>query len=149
MLSNNKILVSACLCGEKCRYNGSSVSNNVVDTLEQKNIIKICPELLGGLLIPREPCEIVGGTASDVIRGNAKILGLSGKNYTKQYMRGVKEVIHITKKNNAKMAVLKQKSPSCGYGKVYNGEFSGKIIEGNGILAEELLKIFERGKINA
>ena len=56
-------------------------------------------------------------------------------------MRGVKEVIHITKKNNAKMAVLKQKSPSCGYGKVYNGEFSGKIIEGNGILAEELLKM--------
>ena len=141
MLSNNKILVSACLCGEKCRYNGSSVSNNVVDTLEQKNIIKICPELLGGLLIPREPCEIVGGTASDVIRGNAKILGLSGKNYTKQYMRGVKEVINITKKNNVKMAVLKQKSPSCGYGKVYNGEFSGKIIEGNGILAEELLKM--------
>ena len=141
MLSNNKILVSACLCGEKCRYNGSSVSNNVVDTLEQKTIIKICPELLGGLLIPREPCEIVGGTASDVIRGNAKILGLSGKNYTKQYMRGVKEVINITKKNNVKMAVLKQKSPSCGYGKVYNGEFSGKIIEGNGILAEELLKM--------
>lgn len=141
MLLNNKILVSACLCGEKCRYNDSSVSNNVVDTLEQKNIIKICPELLGGLLIPREPCEIVGGTANDVIRGNAKILGLSGKNYTKQYMRGVKEVIHITKKNNAKMAVLKQKSPSCGYGKVYNGEFSGKIIEENGILAEELLKM--------
>ena len=56
-------------------------------------------------------------------------------------MRGVKEVINITKKNNVKMAVLKQKSPSCGYGKVYNGEFSGKIIEGNGILAEELLKM--------
>lgn len=109
--------------------------------VEFKSDIKVCPELLGGLLIPREPCEIVGGTASDVIRGNAKILGLSGKNYTKQYMRGVKEVIHITKKNNVKMAVLKQKSPSCGYGKVYNGEFSGKIIEGNGILAEELLKM--------
>ena len=98
-------------------------------------------ELLGGLLIPREPCEIVGGKAIDVIRGNAKILGISGRDYTKEYIRGVNEVIDITKKNNVKMAVLKQKSPSCGYGKVYNGEFSSKIIEGNGILAEELLKI--------
>ena len=64
-------------------------------------------------------------------------------------MRGVKEVINITKKNNVKMAVLKQKSPSCGYGKVYNGEFSGKIIEGNGILAEELLKKIKNGDEDA
>lgn len=140
-MSKSKILVSACLCGEKCRYNGLSVSNSIVNTFGQKNIIKVCPELLGGLSIPREPCEIVGGTASDVINGKARILGISGKDYTKQYMCGVKETIHIAKKNNVKKALLKQKSPSCGYGMVYNGEFSGKITIGNGILAEELLKI--------
>lgn len=140
-MSCNKILVSACLCGEECRYNGKSVPNKIVGRLESKNIIKVCPELLGGLLIPREPCEIVNGTAKDVIQNKAQILGITGLDYTKQYMLGINETIKIVKQNKIKKAILKQSSPSCGYGVIYDGSFSGRKIMGNGLLAEELLKI--------
>ncbi len=133
-----KILVSACLAGIKCRYNGKEVVNQYVPKLEQSEIIKVCPEVLGGLETPREPCEIIGGTAEEVWKGTAKILSISGKDCTKQFKIGALKVLDIVRENNITKAVLKQRSPSCGYGINYDGTFSGNKINGNGILAELL-----------
>lgn len=137
-MCNKKILVSACLCGRKCRYDGKSANNKIIDTLDKNRIIEICPEILGGLTIPREPCEIVGGTAKDVLKGKAKILSKTGTDYTKEYKTGVEKILKIVDENEIERAVLKQNSPSCGYGKIYDGSFTGKKIRGNGILAEML-----------
>lgn len=134
-----KILISACLYGEKCRYNGSNVNSDL--KFDEKEVLKICPELLGGLGVPRESCEIVGGNAEDVINGTAKIIGLSGKDYTNEYLQGMEKAIQLVKKHKIEIAYLKQNSPSCGYGKVYDGNFCGKIIKGNGIFAEMLKKL--------
>ena len=134
-----KILIRACLCGDKCRYNGSDVKNDL--KFDDKEVLKICPELLGGLGIPRESCEIVDGSAEDVINRTAKIIGISGKDYTNEYLEGMEKAIELVKKHKIEIAYLKQNSPSCGYGKVYDGKFRGKIIEGNGIFAERLKKL--------
>ncbi len=135
-----KILVSSCLCGKKCRYNGSCVNNSYIENLTKEEIIEACPELLGGLSIPREPCEIVGGNAEDVWNNKARILSKTGNDYTEQYKLGSNKVLEIIRQNKIKKAILKQNSPSCGYGKIYDGKFSGNKIEGNGILAELLKK---------
>lgn len=134
-----KILVSACLWGEKCRYNGSSVE--VKFDFNDADILKVCPELLGGLSVPREACEIVNGTAQDVINGSSKIIGISGNDYTKEYLLGTNRAIELVKKHKIEIAYLKQNSPSCGYGKVYNGKFQGEKIDGNGIFAEKLKEL--------
>ena len=139
-MSHKKILVSSCLCGKKCRYNGSCVNNDYIKNLKKEEIIEACPELLGGLGIPRESCEIVGGNAKDVWNDKAKILSKTGIDFTEQYKLGSNKVLEITLKNKIKKAILKQNSPSCGYGKIYDGTFSGNKIKGNGILAELLEK---------
>lgn len=134
-----EIVVSACLCGNKCRYNGQSVESDLY--VEKNEVLILCPEILGGLGVPREPCEIVNGNAKDVINGKAKIIGVSGNDYTKEYLNGVENAIKIVKQHNIKVAYLKQNSPSCGFGKVYDGQFQNKKIIGNGIFAEELKEL--------
>jgi len=123
------ILCSACLLGLKCRYDGKSKLNKKVRELSKKVIlIPVCPEQLGGLPTPREPAEQ---------RGN-KVVTKSGKDVTENFLKGAKEVLKITKIFGAKEAILKQKSPSCGCGKIYDGTFSGKVIKGDGVTASLL-----------
>lgn len=125
------ILVSACLLGVSCRYDGKSKPNeNVIALKDRYNLIPVCPEIMGGLPTPRKASEIQG---FQVVMGD-------GTNVTKEYRKGAEEVLRLCRLFGCKRAVLKEKSPSCGCGKVYNGTFSGKLIDGNGITAKLLME---------
>lgn len=135
------ILVSSCLCGEKCKYNGGdNLNEEVLEYLAKEEVIQVCPEVLGGLSTPRTPAEIVGGTAKDVLQGKAKVMTQSGEDVTSAFIRGAHEALNLAKRYQVKKAILKAKSPSCGKGKVYDGTFRGQLIVGNGITAEMLLE---------
>lgn len=123
------ILVSACLLGVACRYDGTGKLIDGFEELKQKhNLIPICPEIYGGLPTPREPAEKVGD----------RILTKTGEDVTFNYQRGAMEVLKLANMLDCSYAILKKRSPSCGYGEVYDGTFSGKLVKGNGILAELL-----------
>jgi len=124
-------LCSACLLGIKCRYDGKDALNKkVVELLKTGLLIPVCPEQLGGLPTPREPAEIVG----------KRVITRSGEDVTEKFMRGAEETLKIAKLLGVKEAILKQGSPSCGCGRIYNGTFSGKIVKGDGITASLLKK---------
>jgi uncharacterized protein YbbK (DUF523 family) len=124
-------IVSACLAGVKCRYNGEATScKKVIELVKQGKAISVCPEQMGGLPTPRDSAEKIGN----------KFLTKNGEYLTAQFKKGAKEVLKIAKKNNIKEAILKSKSPSCGCGKIYDGTFSGKLIAGDGITTTLLKK---------
>jgi len=135
------ILVSACLCGINTKYNGeNNLSQGVLKLIRKERIIPICPEQLGGLTTPREPCEICGGTGGDVLDRKAIVITSNGKNVTDNFLRGAYETLNIAKAFNIQKAILKSKSPSCGYNKIYDGTFKKNIIKGNGVTTELLIK---------
>ena len=138
-----KILVSACLLGLNTKYSGeSNLDDSLIKTLKEKNITfyPLCIEQLGGLTTPREPAEIEKGHSSaDVLEGQAKVLTKSGKDVTEQYVKGAKSVISFCKRFEITHAILQERSPACGYTKVYDGTFSGKLIAGVGILTQLLI----------
>jgi len=119
-------ICSACLLGIKCRYDGKSKRNKKILELAKKEIlIPVCPEQLGGLPTPREPAEQKG----------KKVITKLGKDVTKKFKKGARQVLKIAKLFGVREAILKQRSPSCGCGQIYDGTFSGKIIKGNGVTA--------------
>lgn len=125
------ILVSACLLGEKCRYDGRSKPNEaVINKLKEYNVIPICPEVMGGLSTPRNPSEIIGD----------KVIMINGRDVTLEYKRGAEIALDIAQKNKCEFAILKARSPSCGKGLIYDGTYSGTLTKGNGICAELLMK---------
>lgn len=125
-----KILVSACLLGENCKYNGGNNYIPTIDALKEHfEIIPVCPEYFGGMEIPRPPSEIVGD----------RVLSKNGDDVTDYYNSGAEQCLYIAQEHNCPLAVLKERSPSCGCGKIYDGTFSGTVIEGNGITAQLLL----------
>lgn len=122
-------LCSACLLGLNCRYDGKGKPNDKIIELAKKELlIPVCPEQLGGLSTPREPAEIVGD----------RVMTISGEDVTINFRKGAEEVLVIAKNLNIKEAILKQKSPSCGCGKIYDGSFSGSLIMGDGVTASLL-----------
>ncbi|MEC0250934.1 2-thiouracil desulfurase family protein [Bacillus halotolerans] len=130
------ILVSSCLGGIECRYNGShAASKKIRKLIEEKQAVMACPELLGGFSTPREPAEIIGGTGEDVLNGTAKIITSSGEDVTDLYMKGAAQTLAYAKEINASAVILKENSPSCGSNFIYNGSFSAKKIAGNGVTA--------------
>lgn len=142
-----KILVSACLLGENCRYDAkNSLKSNVLNFLEKYEIIKVCPEVLGGLSIPREPAEIQNGNFRGVLTGECKILTKTGNDVTSEFLKGSFEVLKIARDNNIKIAILKQNSPSCGSKQIYDGSFLNNKVDGMGIctylLKKQGLKVF-------
>lgn len=134
------ILVSACLCGLKCRYDGqSNTIEEIVELLNKGEVIPVCPEQLAGLTTPRLPVEIVNGEGKDVLCGNAKVVSKDNDtDCTDKFIKGAQRTLEIAKALNIKKAILKQKSPSCGYGQIYDGTFKGKLINGNGVTAQLL-----------
>ena len=125
-----KILVSACLYGNICRYQGDSCYNEKIAELGKTNVlIPVCPEQLGGLPTPRHPAERVGD----------KIISDIGTDVTEEYVNGAKLALEIAKTNNVDLCVMKAKSPSCGKGVIYDGTFSGGKKEGNGVTTDILL----------
>ena len=126
------IIVSACLAGVNCKYNGGNNENEFVKKLvDQGKAIMVCPEQFGGLTTPRDPSEISCG----------KVFSCKGKDVTKEYNIGAKRACIVAEAVNAKIAILKAKSPSCGFGKIYDGSFSGKLINGNGVGANALFEM--------
>jgi uncharacterized protein YbbK (DUF523 family) len=122
-------IVSACLCGENCRYDGkSTLSENIKRLVDERKAIMVCPEVEGGLSIPRYPCEI----------RNNKVLNIQNEDKTIEFVSGAEKVLKIAKKHNIKKAILKEKSPSCGSSFIYDGTFSRKLIKGQGITTELL-----------
>lgn len=128
------ILVSSCLAGLKVRYNGThSLDHKLSKLIEENKAIPVCPELLGGFSTPREPAEIIGGNGEDVLDGKAKVVEKSGRDVTELYIKGAYSTFKKTKAVNATVVVLKEYSPSCGSSMIYNGEFMGEKITGNGV----------------
>ena len=124
-----KILVSACLLGIDCKYNGKNNKNDkVIELLKTHDLIPVCPEIMGGLTTPRIPAEI----------NENEVITKDEKNVTKQYQKGAEETLKIAELYNCQTAILKEKSPSCGCGKIYDGTFTGTLIDGDGITARLL-----------
>ena len=129
------ILVSACLAGEKCRYNAEHRLHPVIAELSKKGkIIAICPEVMGGLTIPRLACEITNADAQAVLDSKAKVLNLAGEDITEAVLRGCCKALDVAKKNKIKLAVLKDKSVCCAVEKMYDGSFQSRLVNGKGIL---------------
>lgn len=134
------ILVSACLLGTNCKYSGgNNLTPKVLELMKEHKIIPFCPEELGGLLTPREPCEIQNGAGKEVLEGKSRVLNIKGEDVTEQFVKGAKETLDLAKKHSCPVAVLKAKSPSCGCGTIYDGSFSGNLKEGSGVTAQLLL----------
>ncbi|KGK87679.1 DUF523 domain-containing protein [Clostridium sp. HMP27] len=129
-------LVSSCLAGVNCRYDGDNNENkDILNLVKEGKAIAVCPEQLAGLSTPRVPCEIIVGK-----NGNKKIVNKDGEDLTKEFMTGAEKTLAVAKAIGIKKAILKSKSPSCGCGSIYDGTFSGKLIKGNGFTTELLIK---------
>ena len=134
-------LISACLLGINCRYDGRNCINKKVVQLAMREIlIPICPEQLGGLGTPREPMSIIGGGGSEVLDGKARVVNTSGEDITKNLVSGSEEVLKIAKLFGVREAVMKAESPSCGCGEIRDG-VTTVILKRNGIrvITEEQL----------
>ncbi|WP_373899033.1 DUF523 domain-containing protein [Haloimpatiens sp. FM7315] len=135
------ILVSACLCGINCKYSGgNNIKEDILKLLKEGKAIPVCPEQLGGLKTPRMPSEIISGSGSDVLKGKAKVMNSKGVDLSFEFIKGAEETLKIAKIVGAKKAILKSNSPSCGFGFIYDGSFSGSRVKGNGVTAELLLE---------
>lgn len=135
------VLVSACLCGVNCKYNGgNNLREEVLKLLKEGKAIPVCPEQLGGQETPREPHEIIQGDGAMVLDGKARILGPKNDDATKEFTKGAEETLKIAKAIGAEYAILKARSPSCGVGTIYDGTFSGNKRNGNGVTAELLIR---------
>ena len=126
-----KIAVSACLLGENCKYNGGNNYNEkVIEFVKGHEVIGICPELLGGLPVPREPAEIVDG----IVRTK------NGASVNEEFRHGAEAAMNIIEENDIELVILQSRSPSCGAKKIYDGTFSGNLIVGQGVFAQMLAK---------
>ena len=123
------ILVSSCLCGVNCKYNGgNNEDKRVAKLMDTHTVICVCPEVLGGLSTPRTPAEIVGD----------RVITKDGEDVTEAFYKGAEKALEAAEKYNVDMAILKANSPSCGCGKVYDGTFSKTLVDGDGIFARML-----------
>jgi uncharacterized protein YbbK (DUF523 family) len=140
-LSFPKILVSACLLGENVRYHGGDarLSHPTLDRwLAEGRIVRICPEVDGGLPAPRPPSEIQGGDGAAVLRAVAFVRTGSGSDVTASFLRGAAQAVEVAREHGARVAVLKDGSPSCGSTQTYDGTFTGHRVSGGGVTAAAL-----------
>lgn len=141
------ILISACLLGINTKYDGGSNKvSKLIDLIKDVTFIPICPEQLGGLSTPRPPAEIILEDEKLTVVNN------QGENVTSQFVKGAKETLKTAKLYNCKYAILKERSPSCGSSKVYDGSFQGKVRHGKGVTAALLqdngIKVYSEESIN-
>ena len=121
-----KIMVSACLLGENCKYSGgNNRSEKVLEYIKGHEVFPICPEVMGGLLTPRVPAEIVGGV----------VMSKAGVNVDREYRLGAQKALEIALREKIDLAILQPRSPSCGATEIYDGTFTGRRIPGQGVTA--------------
>lgn len=121
------ILVSACLFGVACRYDGKriEIGGDILRLMERHTLIPFCPEVYGGLTTPREPSEIRDG----------RVYSRDGRDVTKSFLYGAEQALSLARLYGCTAAVLKARSPSCGSGRIYDGTFSGTLVDGDGFTA--------------
>lgn len=139
-----KLLVSACLLGENCKYNGGNNYDPAVEALRERfELVPVCPERLGGLPAPRAPSERVG----------EKVLNREGVDVTDAFRLGAEKALEIAVAHGVRRAILQERSPSCGCGRIYDGSFSGKLVPGMGVaarlLADNGIEIFGGSRAGA
>ncbi len=124
-----KIVVSACLLGENCKYNcGNNLCPGVLEFVKGEEVIPVCPEKAAGMGCPRTPVEIVNGV----------LLDKNGKSWDGQMRKTIAQLLESLKNEEIRCAVLKSRSPTCGVKQVYDGTFSGKLVDGSGLFAQAL-----------
>lgn len=137
-----KVLVSACLLGDNCKYDGGNNRNeSVIKFVADHKVVPVCPEVLGGLPTPRQPSELIGN----------RVINKDGISVDEQFRTGAKEALTIALENEVDMAILQSRSPSCGVNEVYDGTFTGTLIPGRFIFAQMLddagIKVIDAGEV--
>ena len=144
MMYRRKILVSACLLGARVRYDAEILINCSPILLEweqQGLVIAVCPEVAGGLPIPRPPAEIQMGDGHDVVAGKSKVIDIAGKDVTQAFLTGAREALWLAEGHDMAYAILKARSPSCGSKMIYDGSFSGNLKAGQGVTAAMIERV--------
>ena len=150
-----KVLVSACLMGEPVRYNGGPVKIFDDRLLEywhaEERVVPFCPEVAGGLSIPRPCSEILDGDGKKVLRGDARVINIHGDDVTESFLKGAQKAMELARSMEIPMAVMKDGSPSCGSAYIYDGRFAGVKKPGKGVTAalleENGIRVFSEGEI--
>lgn len=140
----DKLLISACLLGVPCRYDGKSKPTAKIDALREKyELIPVCPEQSGGLPTPRTPSERIGN----------RVVMADGTDVTAQYQKGARSALELYLREGCAAAVLKERSPSCGSGEIYDGTFTRALVTGDGVTAELLkkngIKVYGESELDA
>ncbi len=147
----SKLLVSACLLGDPVRYDGKSKAQHhagLVDLVEQGRVIGFCPEVAGGLPIPRPAAEIQAGDGAAVIAGIARVATGEGSDVTRYFLSGARQALALCQRHDIEVAVLTESSPSCGSDRIYDGSFSRNAIAGSGVtsalLGQNGIRVFSQ-----
>lgn len=126
-----RLLISACLLGRNCKYSGGNNYHPLTEALRERyELVPVCPECMGGLPIPHDPAERVGD----------KVISRTGTDVTAPFKKGAELALRRARQTGAKLALLKERSPSCGCGAIYDGTFTGTVVPGSGVAAELLAK---------
>lgn len=149
------ILVSACLLGEKVRYNGADkrCDDPILQRwLREGRVLPVCPEVAGGLPVPRPPAEITGGAGGmEVLRGGARVVDATGRDVSEQFRQGAEQTFVEALSRQIRIAILKEGSPSCGTGHTYDGSFTGTKVPLPGVSAARLqeagLRVFSEAQL--
>ncbi len=151
----SKLLISACLLGSKVRYDGSdkaSGNDALAELLARGQVVTICPEVAGGLGVPRLPAEIQNGDGAAVLAKQVQVLDSAGNDVSNAFISGAQQALQLAQACNIKVAILKARSPSCGNDLIYDGTFSKTLREGQGVTAALLeqhgIKVFDETQIN-
>lgn len=150
----HKILISACLLGQRVRYDGDDnlVVHDALDRwLQEGRLVPVCPEVMGGLPTPRPPAEIQGGDGADVMSGRIPVLTNEGTDVTREFIAGAEKALSIAQAEACRFAVMAARSPSCGNRNIYDGHFSGQLVPGMGTTASWLnqhgIEVFNQNEI--
>lgn len=154
LVINKKILISACLLGLPVRYDGQAkaVSHPLLQLWQETGrLLPLCPEVSGGLPVPRPAAEITGCNATDVIDGRAQVQTAENDDVTHYFLAGAQHALALCRQNNIRLAILKENSPSCGSTQVYDGSFSAKLTPGMGVttalLRQNRITVFSEHEI--
>ena len=154
-MTRNKVLISACLLGERVRYDGTSrpVAHPLLEQWQkEERLVSVCPETLGGLLVPRPAAEIQPGfDGRDIFHEQGKVVTRQGHNVSQYFVRGARKALKLAEDEQVAVAILKANSPSCGNEQIYSGEFSKQLRSGQGVTAAALteagIKVFNEHQL--
>ncbi|MBI3421381.1 MAG: DUF523 domain-containing protein [Acidobacteria bacterium] len=151
----SKLLISACLLGSKVRYDGSDKASDndaLADLMARGQVVTICPEVAGGLGVPRLPAEIQNGDGAAVLAKQTQVLDSAGNDVTNAFVSGARQALQLAQAHNIKVAILKARSPSCGNDLIYDGSFGKTLKAGQGVTAalleQHCIKVFNEAQIN-